>query len=160
MTRRERAREWLADHLVAIVIVLLALWAPPVIFTVLVDLKLVDAAGSGYPTLRDPGLLLALLQIALMIAALPLLSWRQARGWQLLAGACGVWLAHAAWTIQGRVRLVGVRDLATRETMMTIVALMIACLVLNEVRARYLRAGAITSQPTGQRRAARQPDRT
>lgn len=155
---RDHAREWLADHLAAIVIVLLALWAPPIVFAVLVNVKFVDA-GSGYPTLRDPALLLGLFQIALMAAALPLLSLRQARGWQVLAGAVGVWLAHAVWTIQGRLRLIGVRDLASRETVITIVALGIAAFVLLEVRSRYRRAG-ITALSTDQRRDAPQPGRT
>ena len=57
---RKGARDWIADHLPAIVIVLLALWAPSIIFAVLVDLKIADGAGSGYPTLRDPSLLLGL----------------------------------------------------------------------------------------------------
>ena len=43
-----RAQEWLADHVAAMVWILLALWTPPIAFTVLVDLKLMAAAGSGY----------------------------------------------------------------------------------------------------------------
>jgi hypothetical protein len=158
---REGGRDWIADHLPAIAIVLLALWAPPVIFTVLVDLKVVEGAGSGYPTLRDPSLLLGVLQMVLMAAALPMLRFQQARGWQLLAGAWGAWLAHAAWAILGRLRLIGMRDLASRETVIAIIALGIAGIALIEVRNRFTRAGAVTARLTiDQRRAVPRPDRT
>jgi hypothetical protein len=136
---RKGVRNWIADHLPAMVIVLLALWAPSIIFTVLVDLKIADGAGSGYPTLRDPSLLLGVLQITLMAAALPMLAFQRARGWQVLAGAWGVWLAHAAWTILGRLRLIGRSDLASRETLVTIVALGLAAIALFEVRNRFTR---------------------
>src|SRR4026209_444831 len=58
-----RAQEWLADHVAAMVWILLALWTPPIAFTVLVDLELMAGAGSGYLSLRDPGLLLSIMQI-------------------------------------------------------------------------------------------------
>lgn len=158
---REGVRDWIACHLPAIVIVLLALWAPPIIFTVLVDLKVADGAGSGYPTLRDPSLFLGVLQIALMAAALPMLPFQRARGWQVLVGAWGVWLAHAAWTILGRLRLIGRSDLASRETVSAIVALGIAGIALLEVRNRFTRTGAVTARrSTDQRPAAPRPDRT
>ena len=96
-----RAQQWLADHVAAMVWILLALWTPPIAFTVLVDLKLIAAAGSGYLSLRDPGLLLSIIQIVLMAAALPLLRGRHvARARPLLLAALGVWFAHSAWTLQ------------------------------------------------------------
>jgi len=147
MTFRDRARDWLADHLHALIWILLALWAPSIIFTVLVDLKLVGGAGSGYPTLRDPALLLSLMQITLMLAALPLIyRRRRSRAWQLLCGALGVWLMHGAWTILGRLRLLGRSDLASRETLMTLGALAAAAAVLFEVRDRFTRPA--TARPT------------
>jgi hypothetical protein len=139
MNARGLLRQWLAEHVPAIVITLLVLWAPPTVFTVLVDLKFVDGAGSGYPTLRDPALLLTLLQIALMVAALPLVAWHQPRGWQLLNSAAGVWLAYAVWVIQGRLRLIGLRALISPETLITMTALGLAAIVLFELRTRYVR---------------------
>jgi hypothetical protein len=137
---RSEVRRWLADHLPPLVIVTLALWAPPVVFTVLVDLRMVDGVGSGYPSLRDPALLLSGLQVALMGAALPCLRYSQARGWQLLAGACGVWMAHAAWVLQARLRLLGLRDLVSKETLITMAAMTIAIVILHETRQRFSRA--------------------
>ena len=145
---RERARDWLADHVPALVWITFALWAPPIVFTVLVDLQLVGGAGSGYPSLRDPGLLLGILQIALMAAVLPLIyRRRRSRAWQLLCGSLIGWAAHAAWTIQGRLRLIGKSDLLSRETLVTLVALAVAAYVVFEVRDRFTRI-ALTAQPT------------
>jgi hypothetical protein len=156
---RESAREWLAGELVAFVWILLALWAPPVIFTVLVDLKLVGSAGSGYLTLRDPGLLLSIMMLMLMTAALPIMRLRRARAWQLLCGSLGLWWAHAAWTIQGRLRLIGTSDLVSRETLVTFAALAVASCVVFEVRGRFVRARALTARPTtSQPPAALRPD--
>lgn len=156
---REVGREWLARELRAFVWILLALWAPPVIFTVMVDLNLVGSAGSGYPTLRDPGLLLSIMMLMLMTAALPMMRLRRARAWQLLCGSLGVWWTAAAWTIQGRVRLVGPGDLVSRETLVTLAALAVASCVVVEVRSRFTRAGALTPRPTtDQPPAALRPD--
>ncbi len=115
----------------------------------LVDLGLAGGAGSGYPTLRDPGLLLSVMQILLMTAALPLLYLRRRSiAFQLLCGSLGIWAAHAAWTIQGRLRLIGRSDLVSRETLITVLTLAVASYVLFEVRGRYTRAGALTARPT------------
>jgi hypothetical protein len=145
---RENARDWLANELHAFVWIVLALWAPPVIFTVLVDLKLVGSAGAGYPSLRDPGLLLSIMMLVAMAAALPMMRLRRARAWQLLCGSLGLWCAHAAWTIQGRLRLVGLGDLLSRETLITLAALALASCVMFEVRGRFTRAGALPARPT------------
>lgn len=155
MKARALLRQWLAAHMPAIVITLLVLWAPPAVFAVLVDLKFVEGAGSGYPTLRDPALLLTLLQLVLMVAALPLMAWHQAHGWQLLNVAAGVWLAHAAWVIQGRLRLIGLRDLMSQETLITIAALGLVAMVLFELRTRYVRVPVYL--PDDQSSATRQP---
>lgn len=156
------ARDWFADHLHALVWILLALWAPPVIFAVLVDLQLVGGAGTGYPTLRDPGLLLGLLQIAAMAAALPLIHrQRRLRAWQLLCAALGLWAVHAAWTILGRVRLVGLSDLVSRETLVTLAAWSIASIVVCEVRRRFVSSSAVTERPpTGRQPAVLRTDTT
>lgn len=161
VSMRESAREWLAGELGAFVWILLALWAPPVIFTVLVDVKLVGSAGSGYLPLRDPGLLLSIMMLMLMAAALPMMRLRRARAWQLLCGSLGLWWAHAAWTIQGRLRLIGTSDLVSRETLVTLAALAVASCVVFEVRGRFARAGALTKRPTtDQPPAALRPDTT
>ena len=139
---RHRLRDWLADQLQALVWILLALWAPPIVFTVMVDLKLAGSAGSGYLSLDDPGLLLSLVQLVVMTAALrSMRRQRRSRAWQLLCGSLGLWLAHAVWTVQGRVRLVGRSDLWSRETLITIAAFAVAAYVLFEVRERYTRSG-------------------
>ena len=159
MSARDRVREWLADHLMAIAIVLLVLWAPPIIFNVLVDLKVVDGAGSGYPTLRDPGLLISILQITLIAASLPSLPSRRKRGWNLLGGAMAMWFAYAAWTLQWRLRLSGVRDLASSETLLMLGAIAIASIVLIEVKSRFATVSRSTaSQTTGQQPAGLRPD--
>jgi hypothetical protein len=160
VSMRQSAREWLAYHLHAFVWILIALWAPPVIFTVLVDLKLVDSPGSGYLALRDPSLLLSIMLIVSMAAALPMMRLRRARAWQLLCGSLGLWWAHAAWTVQARLRLIGPSDLVSRETVVTLAALAIATYVVFEVRGRFTRAGALTPRPTtSQQPAALRPDR-
>jgi hypothetical protein len=129
-----RAQEWLADHVAAMVWILLALWVPPLAFTVLVDLKLIAAAGSGYLSLRDPGLLLAIMQIVLMAAALPTMPRRPARARSLLLAALAVWFAHAVWTVQGRLRLIGRADLVSPETLVTFAALAAASAVMFVAR--------------------------
>jgi hypothetical protein len=159
---RDPARDWLADHLAALVWMALALWAPPIVFAVLVNLELVGGAGSGYPTLRDPGLLLGVMQMVVMMAAVPLLHRRRrSRAWHLLCGSLGIWAMHAAWTIQGRLRLIGRSDLLSRETIVTVAALLIASVVLFEVRHRYTRTAAATARPTTSQQPARlRPDTT
>ena len=159
VSMRESVREWLADHLHTFVWILLALWTPPVIFTVLVDLKLVESPGSGYLALRDPSLLLSVMLLVLLAAALPMMRLRRARAWQLLCGSLGVWWAHAAWTVLGRVRLAGPSDLMSRETLIALAALALASYVVLEVRSRFTRAGALTPRPTtDQPPAALRPD--
>lgn len=157
-----RAQEWLADHVAAMVWILLALWTPPIVFTVLVDLKLMAAAGSGYLSLRDPGLLLSIMQIVLMAAALPLLRGRHVpRARPLLLAALGVWFAHAAWTLQVRLRLTGRADLLSAETLVTFAALAAASGVMFAVRDRRRRADAsIPIATTDPPPAGRQPGMT
>jgi hypothetical protein len=125
---------WLATHLSWFVWALLAIWAPPLLFTIAIDLGLIAAPGSGYPALTDPALLTSCLQIALMAAALPGLSARRPRSWMFLAAALGAWCAHASWLIQGRVRLTGVRTLLSPETLLSIAGIAAAASVLLAVR--------------------------
>jgi hypothetical protein len=157
-----RAQEWLADHVAAMVWILLALWTPPIAFTVLVDLELMAGAGSGYLSLRDPGLLLSIMQIVLMAAALPLLRGRHvARARPLLLAALGVWFAHSAWTLQVRLRLIGRADLVSPETLVTFAALAAASGVMFAVRDRRSRADASTPiATTNPPPAVRQPGTT
>ncbi|MBY0493537.1 MAG: hypothetical protein K2Y23_04930 [Cyanobacteria bacterium] len=131
-----RAQIWVADHVAAMVWILLVLWAPPIVFTVLVDLKLANAAGSGYLSLRDPGLLLSIMQILLMAAALPMMRPHPGRARPLLLAALAVWFAHSAWTLQIRLRLIGRADLVSSETLVTFAALAAATGVVLAVRDR------------------------
>ena len=156
-----RAQQWLADHVAAMVWILLALWVPPIAFTVLVDLKLMPAEASGYLSLRDPGLLLGIMQVLLMAAALPMMRWRPSRARPLLLAALGAWFAHAAWTLQVRLRLMGRADLLSPETLVTFAALAAASGVMFAVRDRRRRADVsipiVTTDPPP---AGRQPGMT
>lgn len=143
------ARDWLADHLEPLVWIALVLWSPPIIFTVLIDLGFAGGAGSGYLPLRDPGLLLAIMQIVGMAAAVTSLRLRRRLlAFELLCGSLGVWWMHAAWTVQGRLRLIGRSDLVSRETLLTLGALMLASAVLFMVRRCYTRPAAVIAHPT------------
>ncbi|HUQ87830.1 MAG TPA: hypothetical protein VM096_09735 [Vicinamibacterales bacterium] len=155
-----RAQEWVSDHVAAMVWILLLLWTPPIAFTVLVDLKLTAAAGSGYLSLRDPGLLLSIMQIMLMFAALPLMRRHAARARPLLLAALGVWFAHAAWTLQVRLRLIGRADLLSPETLVTFAALAAASGVMFAARDRRRRADASTALATTIPQPAVQPPGT
>jgi len=125
---------WLATHLSWFVWVLLAIWAPPLLFTIAIDLRLIAAPGSGYPALTDPALVTSSLQIALMAAALPGMRARKPHSWMLLAAALGAWCAYVVWMIQGRVRLAGLRTLWSPETLLSIGGLVAAAIVLLAVR--------------------------
>ena len=155
-----RAQQWLADHVAAMVWILLALWVPPIAFTVLVDLKLMAAEGSGYLSLRDPGLLLSIMQVLLMAAALPMMRWRPGRARPLLLAALGVWFAHSAWTVQVRLRLIGRGDLLSPETLVTFAALAAASGVMFALRDRRQRAEPRLSETTNPPPAVRRPDMT
>jgi hypothetical protein len=135
---REQARDWLVACVPALHWILLALWVPPLAFAIGVNLGWFESAGSGYPSLRDPSLILSTMQVVLMVAALAGLSHRLRRSWQLSTAALGVWTAHAAWNILLRLRLIGMRDLWSVETLMTLAGVSIAALVLVEVRPRYI----------------------
>ena len=130
---------WLATHLSWLIWVLLALWVPPLLFTIAIDLGVIAAPASGYPALTDPALIASSLQIALMAAALPGLRAGAARSWMLLAAALGAWSAHAAWMIVGRVRLAGARTLTAPETLLSIGGLAAAAGVLIAVRRSFRR---------------------
>jgi hypothetical protein len=156
-----RAQAWLADHVAAMVWILLALWTPPIVFTVLVDLKLMAGAGSGYLSLRDPGLLLSIMQIVLLAAALPLLRGRNvARARPLLLAALGVWFAHSAWTLQVRLRLIGRADLLSPETLVMFAALAAASGVMFALRDRRRMADTSTRIATTNPPPAVRPQNT
>lgn len=125
---------WLVTYLPWFNWVLLAMWAPSVLFTIAIDLDAIEAPASGYPPLTDPALVTSALQMALMAAALPGMRAQQPRSWMLLAAALGAWCAHAAWMIQGRVRLAGARTLRSPETLLAIGGIVAAAMVLLAVR--------------------------
>jgi hypothetical protein len=140
------ACDWLADHLGALVWIVLALWTPPVAFSIMVDLHLAGGVGSGYPGLHDPGLLLDVMQIVLMASALPLLHRDRALAWRLLCGALGVWFLHDAWSIQAQLRLIGRHALLSHE-MLLAAAPAVAALVLFAVR-DHVKIAAPIARPT------------
>lgn len=134
---RVHAREWLADHLPAMHWMLLALWVPPVAFTIAVNLGWIAGAGTGYLRLGDPSLVLAAAQVVLMAAAMPGMSQRYSRSWWLASAALVAWVAHAAWNVQGRVRLSGGHELLAIETIMSLTGLLLMAGVLAEVRRHF-----------------------
>lgn len=149
---RDSARTWLAEHLAAAHWMLLALWVPPIAFAIGVNLRLVGGAGSGYQTLRDPSLILGAAQVSLMAAALPGMVSRRPRSWWFACVAVAAWSAHVAWGILSRVRLSGVRELLSFETVTAVAGLALAALVVIEVRWRYTVAATISYPPTTTRR--------
>ena len=151
------AREWLAKHLAALVWAAMVLWLPPVGFALGVDLAVLQPAGSGYPALTDPSLLLAALQLTLMAAALPGMTGRHQRSWQLLFAALLVWCAHAAWGILARVRLNGAGALLASETPWALIGPLVAAAVMLTVRPAFTSGRALfTRLPTRVRRPAGQ----
>ena len=143
----------------AFVWILLALWAPPVIFTVLVDLKLV-----GEPRFR----------LSVVARSGPAAQHHAARpdGGGAADDAVAprprvAAVVRIAWRLvdarrvddSGRLRLIGASDLVSRETLVTLAALAVASYVVFEVRGRFTRAGALTPRPTtDQPPAALRPD--
>lgn len=134
---------WVAGHLSWFVWALLVIWAPPLLYAIAIDLDLIGAPGSGFPTLRDPALILGALQVALMIAAVPGMAERRPRSWKMLAAACVVWCAHFAWGALSRLRLDGVRALCFSETWSPLGWLIGAAVVLLAVRRHFQHAPAL-----------------
>ena len=130
---------WLASHLSWIVWALIVLWAPAALYAVAIDLRLIAAPGSGYPTLRDPALVTGVLQVALMAAALPGMAMYRGRSWRLLAAAHVMWLAHFLYSVMSRTRLDGLRALRAPETLWPLVGLIAAAFVLFGVRRCFQR---------------------
>lgn len=129
---------WLADHLSWLVCAWLALWAPPLLFTMGIDLGLITEAASGFAALTDVTVISSAVQLALMAASLRGLATRQPRAWRLLVGALAAWGAHTAWLMQSRVRLAGVRTLASPETLIALGGMTVAAAVLFSVRGQFL----------------------
>jgi hypothetical protein len=156
---RLQAREWLADHLLALHWTLLILWVPPVAYTIAVNLRWVEGAGSGYLRLSDPSLLLAAVQLLLLAGALPGMSQRYSRSWWLAAAAVGVWMVHAAWNVFVRVRLSGSGELLAVETLSSLAALLVVAGIVADARYDFTR-GPIRDWSTVAQPAVRLPGTT
>jgi len=131
-------RSWIVDHLPSITVALLALWLPPVLVSLAVDLGVM--AGDGYPRLIDPALTLPTIELALMIVAVPRLASRATTGWMLLAASRVAVLLQTAWTILLSSRLVGVRTtLTSRPVVEAIAGLAVAAYLLTAIRREYTR---------------------
>ncbi len=128
---------WLAEHLSWLVCVLLAIWAPPLLFTIGVDLGLITAAQSGFPALTDVTLITSAMQIILMAAALPGLAARHPSSWRLLAGALAAWCAHNAGVMQSRIRLTGFGSLGSRESLLALGGMAAAAATLLVARRHF-----------------------
>ena len=121
------AREWTAAHLPWIAIALLALWLPPVIY----DVTVFDAW-------RDPVMMAAIVEVVLMLAALPGLFSRRAAGWKLLAWSRIFVLAQTSWLLLVNTRLNGlVPTLSTKPIIEAVLGLAIAAWVLMPLRGLY-----------------------
>ena len=133
---RDRAREWTAQHLPWISIALLALWLPPILFRLAVDAGLV--AVRGYPALTDPSTIFSVIELALMVAAVPRLFDRKAAGWRLLVWSRFAVLAQTLWTILIYSRLTGVLPtMLDRAVIEAILGLLISAYVLFQIRPLY-----------------------
>lgn len=131
-----RAKEWTAQHLPWMAIALLALWLPPILFRLAVDVGLV--AGRGYPALTDPNTVLSAAELGLMVAAVPRLSDRKAVGWKLLVWSRFAVLAQTLWTILIYSRLTGfLPTMLDKAVVEAVVGLVIAAYVLIQIRPLY-----------------------
>jgi hypothetical protein len=132
----DRGREWTVQHLPWIITALLALWLPPLLYGVAVDVGL--AQGSGYPGLTDPATLMPAVELSAMIAAIPRLAERKQSGWTLLLWSRVAVLAQTLWTFFVGARLTGVMNtLGTRTILVASAGLMISAYVLIEIRPLY-----------------------
>ena len=121
------AREWTAEHLPWLVVVLLGAWLPPLVQSL--------AVLRGWP---DPVALMTLAELSLMIAALPGLFGRRAAAWRLLVWSrCAVAL-QTAWLFLLNARLNGVAPtLRTKPIVEALAGLLIAFGVLMNLRGQY-----------------------
>ncbi|HMF95413.1 MAG TPA: hypothetical protein VKE96_14020 [Vicinamibacterales bacterium] len=134
----DAAREWVTRNLPWAVVVLLALWMPPVLYALAVDVGVVK--GTGYPALIDPMMVTAVSELSLMIAALPRLLNREAAGWHLLLWSRVVVLAQTVWLIFVYTRLDGLAaTLRSRAVVEAAIGLAVAAYVLMQIRPLYQR---------------------
>ena len=130
------AKEWTAQHLPWISIALLALWMPPILFRLAVDVGLV--AGTGYPALTDPSTVMSATELALMAAAVPHLFNRKATGWRLLLWSRFAVLSQTFWTILLYWRLTGfLPTMLDKPIVEAVVGLAISAYVLIRIRPLY-----------------------
>jgi hypothetical protein len=135
-----RAKEWTVQHLPWIVTALLALWLPPLLYCIAVDIGLVH--GAGYPGLTDPSTFLPVVELSAMIAAIPLLIDRKASGWKLLVVSRLAVLLQTLWIFVVGSRLTGVmHTLGTRTVVVAVAGLLLSAYVLFEVRSLYAPSG-------------------
>jgi hypothetical protein len=131
-----RAKEWTVQHLPWIVTALVALWLPPPLYCIAVDIGLVE--GAGYPRLTDPSTFLPVIELSAMIAAIPLLIDRKASGWMLLVVSRLAVLAQTLWVFAVGSRLTGVlHTLGTRTVVVAVAGLLLSAYVLLAVRSLY-----------------------
>jgi hypothetical protein len=133
---------WLAGHLAWFTVALLAVWTPPVLFAIAVDVGWVTGPWTEYPALTDPALILSVVQLALMAASLAGLPSRRPWAWWLLAGALAAWGLHAAWALQGRLRLMGVSTLWAPDAVMMLGGIAVSAAFMVVVRPRFLAPGS------------------
>jgi hypothetical protein len=142
----DRTREWIVQHLPWITMALLALWLPPVLYCVAVNIGLVE--GSGYPTLIDPNTSMPVIELSAMIAAVPRLIERKKSGWMLLVFSRVAVLLQTLWMILVGSRLTGIlHTLATRSVVVAIAGLLVAAYLLIEVRPLYVKTGKRLGTP-------------
>ncbi len=134
MTRN--AASWTADHLPWIVVVLIAFWLPPVLYGGAVATGILT--GTGYPRLTDLALLAPVVELSLMMVAVPPLRRRKIGGWSLLVWSRVVVLVQTMWTVLIETRLVGFGlTVTSRPIVEAMVGLLIAAYVLAAIRPLY-----------------------
>lgn len=128
---------WLADHLSWLVCAWLALWAPPLLFTIGVDLGLITEAATGFPALTDVTVITSAVQLILMAASVRGLATRRPRAWRLLVGALAAWGAHTGWLMLSRFRLGGGTTLTSPETLLALGGMTLAAVTLYAARPHF-----------------------
>jgi hypothetical protein len=149
---------WIASHLSWLIWPLLALWAPPLLYAIAVNLQIIDAASNGFAPLTDPALVIATVQVALMMAALPGMGLKHPRSWKLLAASLLAWAGWVAWMFTVRMRL-GLPIWGSQETLWSMARLIAAAAVLLGLRRHFGLEPIALRRPsgvnrTGPRRAA------
>ena len=131
-----RVSDWTVASLPWIVVALVALWTPPLLVAIGANAGLV--AGSGYPRLTDPVLVLPIVEVVLLVSAVPRLRDGRLTGWQMLALSRVAVVLQTAWSMFVAARLDGFAAMAhNRSIVEALVGLAAAAVLLAGIRPAY-----------------------